>query len=148
MRHGFKGRRLNRTSAHRKAMFANMINAIIKHEQVVTSLQKAKEIRPLIDKVITLGKNHSLSNRRRALSWLGQKTMVKKVFDVLAKRYENRNGGYSRVVKLGFRKGDMAPTAVIELVDRDDRAAKGKDSGPVIAKKTRDDEQESDQDAR
>ncbi len=130
MRHGFKRRKLNRTASHRKAMFMNMANALIKHEQIVTTLPKAKELKAVIDKVITLGKKGTLAHRRQAFAQLRDEAMVAKLFGTLAPRYAERSGGYSRVLKLGFRKGDMAPVAVIELVDRD-VSAKGKDSGPV-----------------
>ena len=130
MRHGFRGRRFNRTTEHRKAMFANMAAALIKHEQIVTTLPKAKDLRPVVEKLITLGKRGDLHARRLAMSKLRDETMVKKLFDVLGKRYQDRNGGYTRVLKAGFRYGDNAPLAVIEFVDRDP-AEKGKDSGPV-----------------
>ncbi len=133
MRHGFKRRKLNRTASHRKALFMNMANALIKHEQIVTTLPKAKELKSVIDKLITLGKKGTISHRRQAFAKLRDETIVSKLFDTLAKRYENRNGGYSRVLKAGFRKGDMAPVAVIELVERDINE-KGKDSGPVQVK--------------
>lgn len=133
MRHGIKGRKLNRTSSHRKALFKNMANALIKHEQIVTTLPKAKEMKRFIDKLITLGKRGGISRRREAFAILRDEAMVKKLFDVLADRYSERNGGYSRVLKAGFRYGDNAPRAVIELVDRD-VSAKGQDSGPVIEK--------------
>ena len=138
MRHGKSGRKLNRTASHRKAMFANMAAALIKHEQIVTTLPKAKEMRPIIDKLITLGKRGDLHARRQAIAQIRDKEQVKKLFDVLGGRYKDRNGGYSRVMKAGFRFGDSAPMAVIELVDRDE-SEKGKDSGPVIV--TNDDEE-------
>lgn len=131
MRHGMKQRKLNRTSAHRTAMFANMAAALIKHEQIVTTLPKAKELKPIIDKLITLGKKGGLANRRLAISRLRDEDQVKKLFDTLAARYESREGGYSRVMKAGFRYGDNAPMAVIELVDRDE-SAKGQDSGEYV----------------
>ena len=131
MRHGKSGRKLNRTASHRKAMFANMAAALIKHEQIVTTLPKAKEMRPIIDKLITLGKRGDLHARRQAIARIRDKEQVKKLFDVLGERYKDRNGGYSRVMRAGFRYGDSAPMAVIELVDRDE-SEKGKDSGPVI----------------
>ena len=131
MRHGKKGRKLNRTASHRKAMFANMAAALIKHEQIVTTLPKAKEMRPIIDKLITLGKRGDLHARRQAISRIRDIDQVGKLFDVLGARYKDRSGGYSRVIKAGFRFGDSAPMAVIELVDRDE-SEKGKDSGPVI----------------
>lgn len=131
MRHGMKQRKLNRTSAHRTAMFANMAAALIKHEQIVTTLPKAKELKPIVDKLITLGKKGGLSNRRLAISRLRDEAQVKKLFDTLAPRYAERQGGYSRVLKAGFRYGDNAPMAVIELVDRDE-SAKGQDSGEFV----------------
>jgi large subunit ribosomal protein L17 len=124
------GRKLNRTSTHRKAMFANMANALIKHEQIKTTLPKAKDLRPIVEKLITLGKKGGLANRRLAFAQLRDDTMVKKLFDTLGPRYGTRSGGYARVLKAGFRYGDAAPMAIIELVDRD-LAAKGQDSGPV-----------------
>ena len=130
MRHGFRGRRFNRTAEHRSAMFANMAAALIKHEQIVTTLPKAKDLRPVVEKLITLGKIGSLHARRTAMAQLRDETQLKKLFDVLAKRYESRNGGYLRIMKAGFRYGDQAPMAVIELVDRD-VTARGQDSGPV-----------------
>ena len=131
MRHGFRGRRFNRTTEHRKAMFANMAAALIKHEQIVTTLPKAKDLRPVVEKLITLGKRGDLHARRLAMSKLRDETMVKKLFDVLGKRYGDRNGGYTRVLKAGFRYGDNAPMAVIEFVDRD-VDARGQDSGPTM----------------
>ena len=130
MRHRKSGRKLNRTSSHRKAMFANMAAALIKHEQIVTTLPKAKELRAVVDKIITLGKRGDLHARRQAISKVRDVDMVKKLFDVLGPRYKERNGGYTRVLKAGFRFGDNAPMAVIELVDRD-VDAKGQDSGPT-----------------
>lgn len=130
MRHGMSGRKLNRTSAHRKAMFANMASALIKHEQIFTTLPKAKELRPIVEKMITLGKKGDLAARRTLISRLRDEKMAKKVFDELAPRYEERNGGYTRVLKAGFRYGDNAPMAIIEFVDRDE-SARGQDSGPV-----------------
>ena len=130
MRHGNANRKLNRTSAHRKAMFANMSASLIKHEQIVTTLPKAKELRPIVEKLITLGKRGDLHARRQAISQIRDVAMVKKLFDVLGPRYKDRNGGYTRVLKAGFRYGDSAPVGVIEFVDRDVEA-KGKDSGPV-----------------
>ncbi len=129
MRHRKAGRRLNRTSSHRKAMFANMAAALIKHEQIVTTLPKAKELRRVADKLITLGKKGDLNSRRLAVARVRDEAMVKKLFDTLADRYKEREGGYTRVLKAGFRYGDSAPMAVIELVDRDPDA-KGQDSGP------------------
>lgn len=130
MRHGLNGRKLNRTSSHRKAMFANMAAALIKHEQIKTTLPKAKDLRPIVEKLITLGKKGGLHNRRQAYAQLRDDAVVEKLFGPLATRYGARQGGYSRVLKAGFRYGDAAPMAVIELVDRD-VSAKGLDSGPV-----------------
>ncbi len=129
MRHGFRGRRFNRTTEHRKAMFANMSAALIKHEQIVTTLPKAKDLRPVVEKLITMGKRGDLHARRNAMSELRDETQVKKLFEVLGPRYKTRSGGYCRVLKAGFRQGDNAPMAVIEFVDRD-VDAKGLDSGP------------------
>ncbi len=133
MRHGFKGRQLNRTSEHRKAMFANMSASLIKHEQIVTTLPKAKDLRPIVEKLVTLAKKGGLHARRQAVSQVGDVEQVKKLFDVLAARYKDRKGGYLRIMKAGFRYGDAAPQAVIEFVDRDVKE-KGKDSGPVRKK--------------
>lgn len=130
MRHGYRGRRFNRTAEHREAMFANMAAALIKHEQIVTTLPKAKDLRPVVEKLVTLGKQGSLHARRQAIAQIRDETQVKKLFDVLAKRYGSRNGGYLRIMKAGFRYGDQAPMAVIEFVDRDVNA-RGQDSGPV-----------------
>ncbi len=129
MRHGMSGRKLNRTSSHRRALFANMAAALIKHEQIKTTLPKAKDLRPVVEKLITLGKDGGLANRRRAHAMLRDDVIVAKLFSTLAERYTSRQGGYTRVLKAGFRYGDAAPMAVIELVDRDP-AAKGQDSGP------------------
>ncbi len=137
MKHNIKNRKLNRTSSHRKAMFKNMSNALIKHEQITTSLPKAKEIRKFVEKIITFGKKGDLLSRRKTMSILQDDKNTKKIFDVIANRYKNRNGGYTRIVKLGNRFGDNAPVAIIELVDRDEEA-KGKDSGPIIEKKSTD----------
>ncbi len=134
MRHGKVHRKLNRTAEHRKAMFANMCAALIKHEQITTTLPKAKELRPVVEKLITLGKRGSLHARRQAISRIRDVDMVKKLFDVLGPRYKERNGGYTRVLKAGFRYGDNAAVAVIEFVDRDE-SAKGLDSGPVQERK-------------
>jgi large subunit ribosomal protein L17 len=131
MRHGFRGRRFNRTTEHRKAMFANMAAALIKHEQIVTTLPKAKDLRPVVEKLITLGKRGDLHARRLAMSKLRDEAMVKKLFEVLGARYKDRQGGYTRVLKAGFRYGDNAPLAVIEFVDRD-VDARGQDSGPTM----------------
>jgi large subunit ribosomal protein L17 len=130
MRHGKAHRKLNRTAEHRRAMFANMAAALIKHEQIVTTLPKAKDLGPIVDKLVTLGKRGDLHARRQAISQLRDLRMVKKLFEVLGPRYKERDGGYTRVIKAGFRYGDSAPVAVIELVDRD-ADAKGLDSGPV-----------------
>ena len=130
MRHAKSGRKLNRTASHRKALFANMATSLIKHEQIVTTLPKAKELRRVTDKLITLGKRGDLHARRQAASQLRDERMAKKLFEVLGPRYKDRPGGYTRVLKAGFRHGDMAPMAVIELVDRDPEA-KGTDSGPT-----------------
>jgi large subunit ribosomal protein L17 len=145
MRHGLGLRKLNRTAEHRKALFQNMLNSLIKYEQITTTLPKAKELKPLIDKVITIGKKNNLSNKKRLFSKLQDKSSVTKVFDILSSRYEKRQGGYSRVLKAGFRYGDDAPMAVIELVDRNEEAkkvdkpkkveAKDKDTAPVVATK-------------
>src|SRR5262249_19403451 len=130
MRHGNAHRKLGKKPAHRKAMFANMCAALIKHEQITTTLPKAKELRPVVEKLITLGKRGDLHARRLAIAQVRDVAMVKKLFDVLGPRYKTRKGGYTRVLKAGFRYGDNAPVAVIEFVDRDE-AAKGLDSGPV-----------------
>lgn len=130
MRHGIAHRKLNKTASHRKAMFANMAAALIKHEQITTTLPKAKELKPIMDKLVTLSKKGDLHARRQAISKVRDKDQVRKLFDTLGPRYEERPGGYTRVIKAGFRYGDSAPMAVIELVDRDP-AAKGLDSGPV-----------------
>jgi len=135
MRHGKVHRKLNRTAEHRRAMFANMSAALIKHEQIVTTLPKAKELRPIVEKLVTLGKRGGLALRRQAISEMRDQAMVKKLFEVLAVRYKDRNGGYTRIIKAGFRYGDNAPMAVIEFVDRDEDA-KGQDSGPVQATAT------------
>tara|TARA_B100000767_G_C19606681_1_gene468045 strand:+ start:103 stop:540 length:438 start_codon:yes stop_codon:yes gene_type:complete len=145
MRHGLGHRKLNRTAEHRKALFKNMLNSLIKYEQITTTLPKAKELKPLIDKVITIGKKNNLNNKKRLFSKLQDKSSVVKVFDVLSTRYGKRQGGYSRVLKAGFRYGDDAPMAIIELVDRDSAAkkvdkpkkieTKEKESTPVAAAK-------------
>ncbi|WP_436642018.1 50S ribosomal protein L17 [Microbaculum sp. FT89] len=127
MRHGKTGRKLNRTASHRKAMFANMAASLIRHEQIVTTLPKAKELKPIIDKLVTLGKRGDLHARRQAISQIGDKEAVSKLFATLAERYKDRAGGYSRVLKAGFRHGDAAPVAVIELVDRDESAKGAED---------------------
>ena len=130
MRHRMSGRKLNRTSSHRKAMFSNMAVALLKHEQIKTTLPKAKDLRPVVEKLITLGKRGDLHARRQAAAQLPDRAMVAKLFDTLAGRYADRAGGYTRVLKAGHRYGDAADMAVIELVDRDPDA-KGQDSGPV-----------------
>ena len=131
MRHKISGRKLQRKTGHRKALLRNMSAALIKHEQITTTTAKAKELRPYIEKLITLAKRGGLSNRRLAQSRLMDETQLKKLFDVLADRYSDREGGYTRVIKAGIRASDAAPIAVIELVDRDEDA-KGQDSGPVM----------------
>jgi large subunit ribosomal protein L17 len=129
MRHGMSGRKLNRTSSHRKAMFANMAVALVKHEQIKTTLPKAKELRPLVEKLVTLGKRGDLHARRLLIAKTRDAGTATKLIDTLAPRYEDRAGGYLRVLKAGFRNGDNAPMAIIEFVERD-VAAKGQDSGP------------------
>ena len=135
MRHGKVHRKFNRTAEHRRAMFGNMCAALIKHEQISTTLPKAKDLRPVIEKLVTLGKRGDLHARRQAIAQIRDVAMVKKLFEVIGPRYKDRNGGYTRVLKAGFRYGDSAPAAVIEFVDRD-VDAKGLDSGPVQEKKT------------
>ena len=130
MYHGCAKRRFNRTAEHRKAMFANMAQALIKHEQIITTLPKAKDLRPVVEKLITLGKRGDLHARRQAIAQVRDVALVKKLFDVLGPRYKERNGGYTRVLKAGFRFGDNAAMGVIEFVDRDVEA-RGQDSGPV-----------------
>ena len=132
MRHRKSGRKLNRTSSHRRAMFRNMATALLKHEQIKTTLPKAKELGPVVEQMITLGKRGSLHSRRQALSYLKDEAIVRKLFEGLAERYESRAGGYTRVLKAGYRYGDSAPMAYIELVDRDEDA-KGLDSGPDMS---------------
>src|SRR6202140_3912319 len=129
MRHGKVHRKLGRHSAHRKAMFANMAAALIKHEQIITTVPKAKELRPIVEKLVTLAKKGGLHARRQAISEMRDIPMVKKLFEVIGPRYKDRKGGYTRVLKAGFRYGDSAPVAVIEFVDRD-AEARGMDSGP------------------
>lgn len=131
MRHKTGGRKLQRTSAHRIAMFRNMSASLIKHEQITTTVAKAKELRPYIEKLVTLAKRGGLANRRLAQSRLMDDTQLVKLFDVLAERYKDRNGGYTRIIKAGIRASDAAPIAIIEFVDRD-VDAKGQDSGPVL----------------
>ena len=130
MRHGVAHRKLGRTASHRTAMFANMAASLIKHEQIVTTLPKAKDLRPVVEKLVTLGKRGGLHARRQAIAQMRDIAMVKKLFEVIGPRYKDRNGGYTRVLKAGYRYGDSAPVAVIEFVDRD-VDAKGLDSGPV-----------------
>ena len=139
MRHANRGRKFSRTASHRKAMFANMSAALIKHEQIVTTLPKAKDLRPIVEKLITLAKRGDLHARRQAIAQIRDEGQVAKLFAILGPRYKERQGGYIRILKAGFRYGDNAPLAVIEFVDRDVNA-KGLDSGPVF---TRDDEDES-----
>lgn len=126
MRHAKSGRKLNRTSSHRKALFKNMAASLLLHEQITTTLPKAKELKPIVDKIITLAKRGTLHARRQSIAKLQDKVIVEKLFSTLAKRYQSRNGGYCRIVKAGFRYGDNAPMAIIELVDRDEEA-KGKE---------------------
>jgi len=133
MYHGRAKRRFNRTAEHRKAMFANLSQALIKHEQIVTTLPKAKDLRPVVEKLVTLGKRGDLHARRQAIAQIKDADLVKKLFDVLAPRYKDRHGGYTRVLKAGFRFGDNAAMAVIEFVDRDVEA-RGKESGPLPEK--------------
>ena len=140
MKHNITHRKLNRTSSHRKVLLMNLSNALLKHEQITTTLPKAKELRPYVEKIITLGKKGDLQSKRKAISILRDEKNTKKVFDIFSKRYKDRFGGYTRIVKLGNRFGDNAPTAIIELIDRDEEA-KGKDSGPVIKKKSTEEEQ-------
>ena len=135
MRHGMSGRKFSRTSTHREAMFDNMAVALLKHEQITTTLPKAKDLRPIVEKLITLGKRGGLHCRRQALASLQDRAITEKLFTVLAERYAARSGGYIRILKAGFRYGDNAPLAVIELVERDE-AAKGLDSGPVQERKS------------
>ena len=135
MRHHMAGRKLNRTSQHRQMLFRNMAQALIKHEQIITTLPKAKALRPVVEKLITLGKRGDLHARRLAYAQLRDDAMTAKLFEVLGDRYAERKGGYTRVMKAGFRYGDAAPMAVIELVDRDEDA-RGQDSGPVEIRET------------
>ena len=130
MRHRIRGRKLNRDSSHRKAMFANMASSLIKHEQINTTLPKAKELRPIVEKLITLGKRGDLHARRLAFARIPDRAMVTKLFDVLGPRYAERQGGYVRIIRANFRHGDCAPMAYIEFIDRDVEA-KGLDSGPT-----------------
>ena len=135
MRHLKSKRKLNKTSSHRKAMLGNMAVALIKHEQIQTTLPKAKELSPFVDKLITLGKKGDLASRKKAYSILPEKKWTSKIFDELSERYKERDGGYTRVLKAGFRYGDSAPMAIIELVDRNPDAL-GQDSGPVVSEET------------
>jgi large subunit ribosomal protein L17 len=129
MRHGSGHKKLGRTASHRQAMFANMAASLIKHEQIVTTLPKAKALRPVVERLVTLAKKGDLGSRRLVIARMRDETQTKKLFDTLAPRYANRAGGYTRVLKAGFRHGDNAPLAVIEFVDRDEEA-RGQDSGP------------------
>jgi large subunit ribosomal protein L17 len=142
MRHGIAGRKLNVTASHRAAMFRNMAVALIKHEQITTTLPKAKELRPVAERLITLGKRGGLHARRQAYAQLRDETIVAKLFDALAERYRTRNGGYTRVLKAGMRHGDAADMAVIEFVERDP-AAKGLDSGPKPEAEAEEDQAEA-----
>lgn len=135
MRHGMSGRKLNRTSGERKALFMGLAASLLKHEQIKTTLPKAKDLRPIVEKVITLGKKGGLACRRQIISRLGDKVLAEKVMSALAERYKGRPGGYIRIIKNGHRPGDNAPMAIIELVDRD-TTAKGKDSGPSVEAST------------
>jgi len=136
MRHGKSGRKLNRTASHRKAMFANMAASLIEHEQIVTTLPKAKEIRPIVEKLVTLGKRGDLHARRQAISAIRDAKLVAKLFDTLAPRYAERHGGYLRIMKAGFRQGDNAPIAVVEFVDRDVDAKGAADRARLAAEET------------
>jgi len=140
MKHSIAHRKLNRSSSHRKALLMNLSNALLKHEQITTTLPKARELKPYVEKIITLGKKGDLQSKRKTISILHDEKNMKKVFDIFSKRYKDRLGGYTRIIKLGNRFGDNAPTAIIELVDRDEEA-KGKDSRPVIEKKSTEEEQ-------
>jgi len=133
MRHKISGRKLNVTSSHRKAMFSNLCQALIKHEQIATTLPKAKDLRPVVERLVTLAKRGGLHARRQAIAELRDRVLVEKLFTTLATRYASRKGGYTRVLKAGFRYGDNAPLAIIEFVERDE-SAKGQDSGPVAEK--------------
>ena len=141
MKHNITHRKLNRTTSHRKALLMNLSNSLIKHEQITTTLSKAKELRPFVEKIITLGKKGDLVSRRKAISILQDQKNTKKIFDVISERYKERSGGYTRIIKVGNRFGDNSPTAIIELVDRDENA-KGLDSGPVPEKKPSEEEEE------
>ena len=141
MKHNITHRKLNRSTSHRKALLMNLSNSLIKHEQITTTLSKAKELRPFVEKIITLGKKGDLVSRRKTISILQDQKNTKKIFDVISERYKERSGGYTRIIKVGNRFGDNAPTAIIELVDRDEDA-KGLDSGPVPEKKPSEEEEE------
>ena len=141
MKHNITHRKLNRTTSHRKALLMNLSNSLIKHEQITTTLSKAKELRPFVEKIITLGKKGDLVSRRKTISILQDQKNTKKIFDVISERYKERSGGYTRIIKAGNRFGDNSPTAIIELVDRDENA-KGLDSGPVPEKKPSEEEEE------
>ena len=141
MKHNITHRKLNRTTSHRKSLLMNLSNSLIKHEQITTTLSKAKELRPFVEKIISLGKKGDLVSRRKAISILQDQKNTKKIFDVISERYKERPGGYTRIIKIGNRFGDNAPTAIIELVDRDENA-KGLDSGPVPEKKPSEEEEE------
>ena len=141
MKHNITHRKLNRTTSHRKSLLMNLSNSLIKHEQITTTLSKAKELRPFVEKIISLGKKGDLVSRRKAISILQDQKNTKKIFDVISERYKERSGGYTRIIKIGNRFGDNAPTAIIELVDRDENA-KGLDSGPVPEKKPSEEEEE------
>ena len=141
MKHNITHRKLNRTTSHRKALLMNLSNSLIKHEQITTTLTKAKELRPFVEKIITLGKKGDLVSRRKAIAILQDQKNTKKIFDVISERYKERSGGYTRIIKVGNRFGDNAPTAIIELVERDENA-KGLDSGPVPEKKPSEEEEE------
>jgi large subunit ribosomal protein L17 len=143
MRHGNSGRRFNRSAAHRKAMFANMAAALIRHEQIVTTLPKAKDLRPVVEKLVTLGKRGDLHARRLAIAQIRDEDAVKKLFEKLGPRYSSRNGGYTRVLKAGFRYGDSAPAAVIELVDRDPEAKGAEDKARHAANAEQTQEEEA-----
>lgn len=140
MKHNITHRKLNRTSSHRKALLMNLSNALIKHEQITTTLPKAKELRPFVEKIITLGIKGDLKSRKKANSILQDDKNTNKIFEIFSKRYKDRSGGYTRIIKIGNRFGDNSPTAVIELIDRDENA-KGLDSGPIIEKKPSEEEE-------
>ena len=139
MKHGIKQRKLNRTSPHRKAMFANMSAALVKHEQITTTLPKAKDLRPFVEKLITLGKKGGLANERLAMSKMRDQSQIRKLFDTLGERYKDREGGYIRIMKAGFRYGDNAPMAVIEFVDRDESAKGAGDRARMEAEEAAED---------